>query len=40
LVDVFDGPLEYRALVLVAVRHKTSNLVDALINGFTTSAFN
>jgi hypothetical protein len=39
LTDILDGPLEYGALVLVAIWHKAGDLVDAFINGLTTSTF-
>jgi hypothetical protein len=40
LADVLDGTLQNGTLVLVAVRHKTGNLVDPFIDCLTASALN
>jgi hypothetical protein len=40
LENIFNRTLEDRALVLIAVRHKTSNLVDTFINSFAAATFN
>jgi hypothetical protein len=40
LADVFDGALEYGALVLVAVWHEAGDLIDAFIYGLTTPTLN
>lgn len=40
LQDIFNGALEYRTLVLIAVWYKTGNLVDTFINSFAATTFN
>lgn len=40
MAHVFDSTLQDRALVLVAVRNKTGEFVDPLVDGLTTAAFN
>lgn len=39
LADVLDGTLQNGALVLVTVRDKLSDLVDALVDGLATTTF-
>jgi hypothetical protein len=40
LADIFDGALQDSALVLVTVWYEAGNLVDSLIDSFTSSALN
>ena len=39
LADVFDGALQDSTFVLVAIWHKTGNLIDTLVDGFTPPTF-
>lgn len=40
LANVLDGALQDRTLVLVAIGYEASNLVDSLVDGFTSSSLN
>jgi hypothetical protein len=40
LANIFDGALQNGTLVLVAVWYETGNLVDSLVDSFTSSPLN